>query len=274
MHFFYLDEAGDTGTNLSEQLLFVLGGFSVSDEKWRTLEDAYKKKLSDFLGDHYTNDFELHSEKMRNRRDVWSNYDFEQLNQLTFDLINLIIDNGHKIHFFAVNKQKMSETTFENYPYEFNPYFFSYEYILNYANSYISKNLGSSARGIFIIDEKNNTRGANSYYDTIRKVTDKCRYDIPKTKRLKRIVEFTYPIDSRKNSMIQLSDLIVYCIKKHFEYKYNLIPENEIAKNFYAQCFEKIKQGIWRKTFIECTMCGAPDKKKLNTYLKSIGVFK
>ena len=274
MHFFYLDEAGDTGTNLSEQPLFVLGGFSVSDEKWRTLEDAYKKKLSDFLGDHYTNDFELHSEKMRNRQEVWRDYTYEQLNQLTLDLIDLVISNGHKIHFFAIDKQKMSTIPYVDYPYDFNPYFLAYEYILNYANAYISKKLGSSARGIFIIDEKGNVHGQNLYYDTIRKITDKCRYEVPKSNRLKRIVEFTYPIDSRKNSMIQLSDLIVYCIKKHFEYKYNLILANETAKSFYAKCFEKIKQGIWRKTFIECTMCSAPNKKKLNPYLKSIGVFK
>ena len=274
MHFFYLDEAGDTGTDLSEQPIFVLGGFSVSDEKWKTLEDAYKTKLSEFLGTHYSNDFELHSEKMRNKQGIWSNYSFEQLNQLTLDLIDLVIDNGHKVHFFAVNKQIMSETPFANYQYEFNPYFLSYEYILNYANSYISKNLGTSARGIFIIDEKNNTRASNSYYDTIRKITDKCRYDVPKTNRLKRIVEFTYPIDSRKNSMIQLSDLIVYCIKKHFEYKYDLISTNEVAKSFYASCFDKIKLGVWRKTFVECTICNSSDKKKLNSYLKTVGVLK
>ena len=274
MHFLYLDEAGDTGTDLGEQPIFVLGVFSVSDEKWNSLENAYKEKISNFLGRYYTNNFELHSEKMRNRQDIWSNYTFEQLNKLTLDLIDLIVSNGHKIHFFTIDKKKMSTTPYVDYPYDFNPYFLAYEYILNYINSYISNVLGKSARGIFIIDEKGNVHGQNLYYDTIRKITDKCRYEVPKNNRLKRIVEFTYPIDSRKNSMIQLSDLIIYCIKKHFEYKFNLIPANKVAKNFYDQCFKKIKQGIWRKKFIECTMCGASDKKKLNTYLKSIGIFK
>jgi hypothetical protein len=36
MHFYYLDEAGCSGGNLSDQQqpIFVLGGLSVSDEKW------------------------------------------------------------------------------------------------------------------------------------------------------------------------------------------------------------------------------------------------
>lgn len=275
MHFFYLDEAGDTGTNLSEQPIFVLGGLSVSDEKWKTLEDSFRKLLQDFLGENWNDDFELHSEKMRNRQGVWEQFTFDQLNALTHDILDLVISNGHKIHFFAINKQIMQSESIENYPYDINPYFFAYEYILNYSTNYIKNILGKSARGIFIIDEKKGENGTNVYYETIRKITDNCRYSVPKTYRLKRIVEFTYPIDSKKNSMIQISDLIVYCIKKYFEYKLNFITPNEIAKSFYKSCFEKIyRNAIWRKTFVDCTMCLARNKKPLNTYLKKIGVFK
>ena len=36
MHFFYLDESGDTGANLqdAQQPIFVLAGLSIADKKW------------------------------------------------------------------------------------------------------------------------------------------------------------------------------------------------------------------------------------------------
>lgn len=42
MHFFYLDETGCTGPNLKDldQPIFVIGGISVSDERWRKTTDA------------------------------------------------------------------------------------------------------------------------------------------------------------------------------------------------------------------------------------------
>jgi hypothetical protein len=42
MHFFYLDETGDTGTDLenAEQPIFVFGGVTVSDKGWRKTTDG------------------------------------------------------------------------------------------------------------------------------------------------------------------------------------------------------------------------------------------
>lgn len=47
MHFFYFDESGSTGadSNNPEQPVFVLGGISISDEKWiQTLKEVEKIK--------------------------------------------------------------------------------------------------------------------------------------------------------------------------------------------------------------------------------------
>jgi len=42
MHFFYLDESGDSGANLNDeqQPLFVLGGLNVADKKWNNTKAA------------------------------------------------------------------------------------------------------------------------------------------------------------------------------------------------------------------------------------------
>jgi hypothetical protein len=51
MHFFYLDETGDTGTDLenAEQPIFVLGGVTVSDKGWRKTTDAVQNVISEFF---------------------------------------------------------------------------------------------------------------------------------------------------------------------------------------------------------------------------------
>ena len=44
MHFFYIDESGDTGKDLlnPEQPIMVLGGISLSDEKWNNILEEQK----------------------------------------------------------------------------------------------------------------------------------------------------------------------------------------------------------------------------------------
>jgi len=47
MHFFYLDETGCTGADLisPEQPIFVLGGISVSDDRWRTTTEQFSLQV-------------------------------------------------------------------------------------------------------------------------------------------------------------------------------------------------------------------------------------
>jgi uncharacterized protein DUF3800 len=51
VHFFYLDESGDTGTNLgdSDQPIMVLGGISLRDEGWNKTYAEYMKIVDSFF---------------------------------------------------------------------------------------------------------------------------------------------------------------------------------------------------------------------------------
>jgi hypothetical protein len=66
MHFFYLDETGDTGTDLgnSEQPIFVLGGVTVSDKSWRKTTDAVQSIITDFFNGAVPDRFELHAHEL------------------------------------------------------------------------------------------------------------------------------------------------------------------------------------------------------------------
>jgi hypothetical protein len=66
MHFFYLDETGCTGADLgnAEQPVFVIGGVSVSDDRWRTTTDAVDAQVSTFFNGKIPENFELHAHEL------------------------------------------------------------------------------------------------------------------------------------------------------------------------------------------------------------------
>lgn len=63
MHFFYVDESGDTGANLADehQPIFVIGGISVRDEGWNTTQEHLARVVAEYFHGNVPDNFELHS---------------------------------------------------------------------------------------------------------------------------------------------------------------------------------------------------------------------
>jgi len=109
------------------------------------------------------------------------------------------------------------------------------------------------------------------FHDEIETITRNRRFEGPKAHRIKWLVEFSYSVDSQKNPMIQLSDLIVLCVRsvRRFSEAENGYRDAwpPIVRNFYAQCYEKINDRVSRKTLVERSGRG---NDELNNYLKNI----
>jgi hypothetical protein len=71
--------------------------------------------------------------------------------------------------------------------------------------------LSHSRCAFIILDEK------DIYQEQIDKLTHFRRYEVPNVRKLKRIVEFSCPIDSVRHPMIQLSDLVIFLSRKFLE---------------------------------------------------------
>jgi hypothetical protein len=103
-------------------------------------------------------------------------------------------------------------------------------------------------------------------------LTDQTRQaaEVPKVRRLNRIVEFSYPVDSKHHPLVQLSDLIIYLTRKFLEYEngYRQAWPPE-ARNFFASCYDKIiERALW-KTLIEMKGQEEVDAYKLLTTCRS-----
>jgi hypothetical protein len=268
MHFYYLDEAGCTGADINneQQPTFVLGGISVRDEGWNKTQECLAKKLSDYFGGNVPENFELHAEELLspNGNGPFLGHDRERRNQLTKEVLSLLNSRSHDVHLFAIDKQKLANGVC-SIPVNYNlriPYLVAYDYLLTHINWFVKARLGRSARGMLIIDAK------EQFHSEIEAITRYRRFEDTMANRVKWIVEFSYPVDSRKNPMVQLSDLVVFCAKKFLEiesgYRDNYSDE---AKRFFAECYEIIDNRNPKKTLVSRA---GRNMNHLNNYLNGV----
>lgn len=121
--------------------------------------------------------------------------------------------------------------------------------------------LGTTARAMLILDEK------ELYEEEIERLTRFRRFEIAQSRRLKRIVEFSYPVDSAQHPLVQLSDLIVFLTRKFLElesgYKTSWSSE---AKQFFASSYAKIQSRCPWSKLIDV---GGKEEEKTFEILKS-----
>jgi len=252
MHFYYLDEAGCTGSDLTnqEQPIFVLGGVSVRDEGWNNTQESMAEIIEGYFTDALPQNFELHADELLSPSGdgPFFGHARDRRNNLAKSILGLLANRSHDVHLYAIDKAKLSSCSNRlAMPYDIRtPYLLAYDYLITYINWFVKNHLGRSARGMIIIDAK------EQFYTDIERITQVRRFEGPAAHRVKWIVEFSYPIDSKKNPMVQLSDLVVYCAKKFLEidngYR-NYYSQD--AKGFYAECYSLIHDRIRKKDLVD-----------------------
>jgi Protein of unknown function (DUF3800) len=253
MHFFYLDETGDTGSDLknTEQPIFVLGGVTVSDKGWRKTTDAVQRVISDFFNRDVPVGFELHAHELVAHQGPFSGRTQEDCNALALALLDLVIDLKHRTHFVSVDKKLLLEHA-DGEEHDIidcqTPYLIGFNYLVSYLERFVRDQCGRSARGMIIIDQK------DMYLKQVDELTHYRRFGVPKGRQLKRIVEFSHSIDSLRHPLIQLSDLVIYTTRKFLEYDNGYRPNwGAEAKNFFASCYDRVQKRIWRTNLIDVT---------------------
>lgn len=268
MHFFYLDESGDTGSNLqdAQQPIFVLAGLSVADKKWNNTKERLDRIISDYFNGDLPQGFEVHSNELLspNGEGPFDGHPIQDRLQLVRDLLGLIDELGHHVHFFALEKESLvnAECAFDTVYDSNHPYLLSFDYLITYMNWHVKENLGQSARGMIVLDEK------EEHHESVEAIIQNRRFEVPNNQKVKWIVEFSYPIDSRKNPMIQLSDLVALCIRRFLEIEKDYKPNTpEIVKKFYAECFNTIDKRVKGRRLVERN---GRNLHHLNEYLTNI----
>lgn len=248
MHFFYLDETGCTGADLEsrEQPIFVVGGISVGAQGWWATASSINSTLKSAFGGHLPDGFELHAHELINGQGVFERFERQERNELAFRLLDIISVRRHSVHFVGIDKSKLARALPGGGHQVVRcdiPYLLGFNYIVSYVERYTKERLGRTIRSMIIVDNK------DCYHDELNRITHFRRFDVPKSRALNRIVEFSYPIDSLKHPMIQLSDLVIFLVRKFLELEGGYKPHwPDEAKSFYAKCYRIIIERVeWTK---------------------------
>lgn len=270
MHFLYIDESGDTGYDCAnvEQPLFVMGGISLSDERWNKTKETYDSIIGSYFEGSVPRSFELHAHELLspNGDGPFAGHSRERRNALALRLLKAIENHKHHIHVIAFDKTLLaSESLDVVLPYDPKaPYLLGFDYLITQFNNHISSRLGTSASGLIILDKKEN------YHTAIELILHSRRFQVVASHRVRRIVEFSYPIDSHKNPMVQLSDLVIYCTRKFLEVDLGHAKNwKQEAKDYYATCYRVIESRMPVKAIVARS---EPSMRKLNKYLETIRV--
>lgn len=265
MHFFYLDESGDTGANLADghQPIFVLGGISVRDEGWNTTQEHLSAIISDYFGGDIPGGFELHSKELLCPMGdgPFAGQDMQARCALALRLLGLLAERAHGVHYLAIDKPALA-AGYHDAPVPYGsdqPYPICFDYLITYINWYVRNRLGVSARGMIILDQK------DQHHDLIERLMHERRFGGTAAHRIKWVVEFSYSVDSQKNPMVQLSDLVIYCIKRFIEIEHGYREGwSQDAKRFYAECYSIIRARVARVELVER---GGRNMDRLNNFI-------
>lgn len=256
MHFFYADETGSTGTDLlnPEQPVFVFGGISVRDEGWNATRESLDATIRGYFApNEVPEEFELHAFELLSPdgEGPFRNHDRERRNTLVDTLLDLLEDRHHDNILVAVDKATFSDcrdadlsrrphlTVEDPFPVAFDQYISAVEKV-------VRDRLGHSARALAIVDEH------GDYEAHVDRVIKYRRREIAKRYRLKWIVEFAYPVDSRRNPMVQLSDLVIYIARRFFEVDKGYRPEwTKEARDQYRAWYGRIHARRKNKTMVD-----------------------
>lgn len=252
MHFFYLDESGDTGDDLlnPEQPIMVLGGVSVKDTGWNTTHTRLRQLFAAYFDGDVPEQFELHASQLLcpEGEGPFLGHPLEDRLALARQVLDLVAERGHSIHAFGIDKATlMGAECPAPLAYDDNsPWLLAYDYLITYINWYVKERLGQNSRGMLIHDVK------TELHHQIERIAHNRRFEGPQAHRVKWVVEFSYPVDSTKNPMIQISDLVTFCIRRFLESENGYRPDWTLeTRRFYAECFAKIDDRIARKGLVE-----------------------
>lgn len=254
MHFFYLDESGCNGRDLRnpEQPIFVIGGIVLRDEAWNKTHSDFLLIIQNYFDGVIPDNFEFHTQDLfsPNGTGHFAGHTRERRNELIHSLLDLITTRKHQYLHFAIDKSKLNNFNTATVRNKENidlkvPYLIAYDYFITICESYTRNVLGSSARALIILDEK------DIFSNEIESITHYRRFEAPVTKRVKWIAEFSYAVNSRKNTMIQLSDLLLYLTKKYLEiengYRDAYPPQ---VKDTFREFYRKIHSRVIYKSLI------------------------
>ncbi|MEK7678450.1 MAG: DUF3800 domain-containing protein [Verrucomicrobiota bacterium] len=216
MHLIYIDESGQTGTNLRDtaQSVFVLGALVVPESVWLGLEKDLQAVIERSFAPARPEDFEIHATEISNPRHSYFRQ-FPIAHRLAFRDEWFRVAQKHALKFVyrAISKKRFqtwSHNTFGS-GVAINPHVAACPRVARVVDDLL-KSLPGSPLGIFLSDENREVVGDVEKAIRVLRGTEGVL-------KLGQIVEKGFFIEPEKSPVLQLCDLCVYAARRREEKK-------------------------------------------------------
>lgn len=213
MYLIYLDETGNTGTDLADtqQPIFALGALVIPESCWQPLERDLESSLARLFPDLASGGLEVHGADLRGGRGYFKGTFVADRITLRNEWLAAAQRHGLRFVYRAIVKkrfQKWVQATFGT-GVLINPHVAAFPLVARVVDDYLAS-LSDQALGMFISDENKEI-----VHDIEKSI--KVLRGAAGILRLSRIVEKGFFIDSTKSRMLQLCDLCVLTARKKEE---------------------------------------------------------
>jgi len=227
MHLIYVDESGQTGTNLNDpnQPIFVLAALIVPEEKWVNLEKDLNTVVDQFFPEPRPEPFEIHAKAIRNGEGYFRTFEVNHRVIFWVEFMKKAQDHELKLVYRAIAKKRFLRWVRETFGASIvlNPHVAAFPLVAQVVNKYLAT-LPGPPLGIFISDENREIISDVEKAIKFLRGTDG-------TLKLDRIIEKGFFIDSAKSLALQLCDVCAYSARKKEEKKAG-IPIQPMDKTF------------------------------------------
>jgi hypothetical protein len=211
----YLDESGNSGTNLldTQQPVFTLAAVLVPEEKWLAVENGMEILIERLFPNPRPADFEIHANEIISGRGFFRGFSIAHRLQFLTDVLAFAKEQQLRVVHRAIVKARFAkwlDNTFGS-GVLINPHLAAFPLVAHVVNDYL-KSLPGSPLGIFISDENRDIMlDVEKAQKLLRGASGRLH--------LNQIIEKGFFIDSKKSLLLQLADLCAYCSRRLEEQK-------------------------------------------------------
>jgi len=219
MHLIYLDESGNTGTDLkdTQQPVFVLAALIVPEQCWQQLKSDLETSLANFFPKVPLDDLEVHGGDLRTGRGRFKSLDLKIRIGLRNEWLKIARKHDLKVVYRAIIKKRFERWMHKTFGTGvlINPHVAAFPLVARVVDEYLTA-LPTPALGMFISDENKEI-----VHDIEKSI--KVLRGAMGALRLVQIVEKGFFIDSTKSRVLQLCDLCALSARKKEENKIGVV---------------------------------------------------
>ncbi len=226
MYLTYLDESGNTGTDLDnkQQPIFVLGGFVLNHSDWHITNSFFNKekiKICDYFKCNEIHTNEIFSPP---HKSIFHIEDWEKNFVILDKLVDLIMELNITFRFIAIDKKGFKANIQEKMGdyIKIDPYIYSFCLLYNLTSQFLEE---KEEKGIIFLDD-------------IISIPQYLKNIYPKISLgNKSIIEQALFLKSRDTNFIQIADIYSFYICQYLNImrgykKYNSLKNNHCINNY------------------------------------------